>query len=411
MPESREGVDGRGSPAKAFNPVLDPSQKIGHAIEKALSQFAMGDWFTNQLLAWFDRHGRKDLPWQRQPTPYRVWISEVMLQQTQVQTVIPYYERFMERFPDLGSLAAANLDEVLNLWTGLGYYARARNLHRAAQRVAKTNGALPATRDKLEALPGIGRSTAAAILALAHGQPAAILDGNAKRVLSRFHAVDGNIARSSTLKRLWNHAETHTPRHPVANYTQAIMDLGATVCLRRAPRCDACPVSARCKALESGRAEDYPMRQRARAKPVRGARMYVITTDRGACLLERRTLGGVWGGLWTPPQRGVNVPPEQVCREFGIRDSAVTKHRTGALFRHTFSHFHLDIEPHHLELNNLPALIADHGEVRWYHPASHRDFGLPAPVLRLLASLSAEPGRAGPDRRHTPPEAARRNAG
>ena len=230
-------------------------------------------WFSRHLLAWFDGHGRKDLPWQRNPTPYRVWVSEIMLQQTQVQTVIPYYERFMARFPDVASLARADLDEVLHLWTGLGYYARGRNLHRAAIQIRQSGGAFPNTREGLEALPGVGRSTAAAVLALAFGERAAILDGNVKRVLSRFHAVEGDIRRSSTVRELWEYAESHTPERRLADYTQAIMDLGATVCARRTPKCDSCPLAGRCKALAHGRAGEFPQRRRARAKPVRNACM------------------------------------------------------------------------------------------------------------------------------------------
>ena len=351
---------------------------------------AIEDWFAARLLAWHGQHGRKDLPWQRDPTPYRVWVSEIMLQQTQVQTVVPYYKRFVGRFPDLASLAAADLDDVLNLWTGLGYYARARNLHSAARQLARVGGTFPATAAALQALPGIGRSTAAAILAFAHGRRAAILDGNVKRVLSRFHAVDGDIARAATLKRLWNHAEAHTPHRQVANYTQAIMDLGAAVCLRTMPRCDTCPVAPRCKAFELGRAEDYPARRRSSTKPVRKARMYVITTHRGACLLEQRALGGVWGGLWTPPQRGINVLPGQICREVGIDERAVAARRAGLVFRHTFSHFHLDVEPYYLVLGEQPAGVAERDGLRWHHPAQDRDFGMPAPAIRLLAGLSQD---------------------
>lgn len=345
------------------------------------------DWFASQLLAWFDKHGRKDLPWQRQPTPYRVWVSEVMLQQTQVQTVIPYYERFMARFPTVASLAAASLDEVLHLWTGLGYYARGRNLHRAAVQIQRTGGVFPTTREGLEALPGVGPSTAGAVLALAFGEHAAILDGNVKRVLCRFHAVDGDVSRSATLRELWAHAVGHTPKHRTGTYTQAIMDLGATVCVRRAPRCAECPVASRCSAFAAHRVEDFPVRAHHRAKPVRKARMYVIATPSGACLLERRPGTGVWGGLWTPPQRGTGCTPEQICREVGIAPASVTASRAGAIFRHTFSHFHLDIEPYFMELEGQPALLAEDDRLQWYVPGQHRAVGLPAPAVKLLARI------------------------
>ncbi|MDE0062801.1 MAG: A/G-specific adenine glycosylase [Gammaproteobacteria bacterium] len=343
------------------------------------------DWFARHLLAWFDRHGRKDLPWQRDPTPYRVWVSEIMLQQTRVQTVIPYYERFMARFPDVASLARADLDEVLHLWTGLGYYARGRNLHRAAIQIEQGGSGFPSTREGLEALPGVGRSTAAAVLALAYGKQAAILDGNVKRVLSRFHAVEGDVSRTATLNELWEHAGSHTPERRLGHYAQAIMDLGATVCVRRAPKCDLCPVAGRCKAFANGRAEEFPHRRRSRHKPVRRSRMYVIATHSGAFLLERRRAAGVWGGLWTPPQRSGDCTPMEICRELGIDERSVEQHRTGAVFRHTFSHFHLDIEPVYLVLDKKPGQAAEGERTRWYRPGGTQPVGMPAPAVKLLA--------------------------
>ena len=345
------------------------------------------DWFARHLLAWFDQNGRKDLPWQRDPTPYRVWVSEIMLQQTQVQTVIPYYERFMSRFPDLSSLARADRDEVLHLWTGLGYYARGRNLHRAAIQIERSGGGFPSTREGLEALPGVGRSTAAAVLALAFGKQAAILDGNVKRVLSRFHAVGGDISRTATLNELWEYAESHTPQRRVEDYTQAIMDLGATVCVRRAPKCDTCPLAGRCRAFANGSAGEFPQRRRSRAKPVRRSRMYVIATRTGSFLLERKESDGVWGGLWTPPQRGADCTTTEICREFGIDERSVTKSRTAPVFRHTFSHFHLDIEPVYLMLNDTPGQVSDGNRTRWCRSAETEPVGMPAPAVKLLAGV------------------------
>ena len=345
------------------------------------------DWLARHLLAWFDEYGRKDLPWQRDPSPYRVWVSEIMLQQTQVQTVTPYYERFMARFPDVASLARADLDEVLHLWTGLGYYARARNLHKAAIQVEQSGGAFPSTREGLEALPGVGRSTAAAVLALAFGRRAAILDGNVKRVLSRYHAVEGDVARSATLHELWGHAESHTPERQLQDYTQAIMDLGATVCVRRAPQCDLCPLNGRCKAFAAGRAGEFPRRRRAPAKPVRKARMYVIATGAGACLLERRSANGIWGGLWTPPQRDADCTLNEICREFGINEQSVTKNRVGPVFRHTFSHFHLDIEPVYLVLDKKPGQVSEGDRTLWYRRGGTEAVGMPAPAVKLLAGV------------------------
>lgn len=344
------------------------------------------DWLAAKLLAWHERHGRKGLPWQRDPSPYRVWVSEIMLQQTQVQAVIPYFERFMARFPDVRALAEAELDEVLHLWSGLGYYARARNLHKAAGLVAAA-GSLPTTQAGLQALPGIGRSTAGAILALSMGRPAAILDGNAKRVLARFHAVEGAPNAPRTLRTLWGHAEAHTPKTRTAAYTQAIMDLGATLCTRHAPGCPVCPLAQRCAALAAGRVAEIPPTAKRGAKPVRRVRMYLISTPAGACLLERRSNFGVWGGLWSPPQRDASCSPEAVCADFGIRAAAVAEHREAPAFRHSFTHFHLDIEPHYLRLAEQPAAVGEGGGLLWYDPAQPPAIGLSAPAEALLASL------------------------
>ncbi|NIR32193.1 MAG: A/G-specific adenine glycosylase, partial [Gammaproteobacteria bacterium] len=234
---------------------------------------AEGERFAARVLGWFDRHGRKNLPWQQAPTPYRVWVSEIMLQQTQVGTVVPYYQRFMARFPDVQSLARAPLDEVLHVWSGLGYYARARHLHRAAQRVCEEHGgAFPTERAALEQLPGIGRSTAGAILALACDQRHPILDGNVKRVLCRYHGVEGWPGGSEVLRRLWALADAHTPKRRVTAYTQAIMDLGATVCTRAQPACGRCPLASGCRAHLEGREAELPIPRRPPPRPLRRTR-------------------------------------------------------------------------------------------------------------------------------------------
>ena len=346
------------------------------------------DWLASKLLAWFDECGRKALPWQQNATPYRVWVSEIMLQQTQVQTVIPYYERFMARFPDVQALAAAELDEVLHQWSGLGYYARARNLHKTAILVANSGGEFPTEAASLEALPGIGRSTAGAIRAFAMGQRAAILDGNVKRVLARFHGVASPLAGAATLRELWEHAESHTPAERTPAYTQAIMDLGALVCARRAPQCASCPLAERCTALASQRVDEIPQGKASKAKPVRQARLYVITAPNRACLLERRPNQGIWGGLWSPPQRQPERSVEAVCAEFGISPSAILEHRTAPVFRHSFSHFHLDIEPHYLRIKQQPNQVADGGGLMWYAPDGAAPVGLSAPAAKLLAGLN-----------------------
>ena len=340
------------------------------------------------LLAWFDVHGRRDLPWQADPTPYRVWISEVMLQQTQVETVRPYYERFMARFPDVASLAAAPQDEVMRSWSGLGYYARARNLHRAAQEiVALHGGELPDSLESLMALPGIGRSTAGAILALARGQRHPILDGNAKRVLARVHLVEDAPDSSGGLRKLWALAEAVTPAARVAAYTQAIMDLGATICTRANPACDRCPLSPGCGAFASQRTREIPAARRRAPRRLRHTHM-VFALAAGRVLLGRRPPQGIWGGLWTPPE----FPDEQaaaayIATHFG--KAAIT--RQLPTIRHVFTHFDLDIEPWVLE---LPAFMpaAAEGEARWHELAAVEAVGLPAPVARLLEEF-----RDGPD--------------
>jgi len=345
------------------------------------------DWFARHLLAWYDDHGRHDLPWQHPASPYRVWVSEVMLQQTQVGTVVPYFERFMAAFPDVESLAAAPVDRVLELWTGLGYYARARNLHRAARAVlAEHGGELPRGVEALSALPGIGRSTAGAIASISQGLRAPILDGNVKRVLARFHAVDGPVATAATQQQLWRHAETHTPRSRVADYTQAIMDLGATLCSRRAPHCGACPVAPRCAAQRQGRPERYPERAPKRPKPTRAAAFWLLVDSGGRCLLERRPPSGLWGGLWTPPERPLEQDEAALLDELGLPAAAVAERFEAPPFRHSFSHYHLHITPRTLRLDRSPSTVADGDRFRWVDPAVPA-VGLAAPAVRLLAAL------------------------
>ncbi len=350
------------------------------------------DWFATQLLAWFDVAGRKDLPWQQDISPYRVWVSEIMLQQTQVATVIDYYQRFMDRFPDVHALARADLDEVLHFWTGLGYYARARNLHKTAQTVVRDyDGEFPDDAENLEALPGIGRSTAGAIRAIAQQAHAAILDGNVKRVLCRFHAVAGYPGATAVNKALWSLAEAHTPASRTADYTQAIMDLGATVCTRRNPACTACPVQTACAAHAEGKVDLYPERKPKKAKPERTARFFVVTLADGSVLLEQQPMDGLWGGLWNPPQRDSATTPAEFLQELGLRAEDLSRQHIAPTFRHTFTHFHLHIEPVYLVLEHSPAVLADDASQRWLHPdevrGGNQRLGLSAPAVRLLASL------------------------
>jgi A/G-specific adenine glycosylase len=348
------------------------------------------DPFARRLLRWFDRHGRTDLPWQKDLDAYRVWVSEIMLQQTQVSTVIPYYRRFLARFPDLPALAHADLDDVLHHWSGLGYYARGRNLHKAARQVlAEHGGRLPADVEALAGLPGIGRSTAGAIAAIAYGIRAPILDGNVKRVLARYHSVAGYPGDAEPLRALWSLADEHTPHQRVADYTQAIMDLGATLCTRSRPRCADCPVSEGCSALRQNTVGDFPQRKDRRDKPVRAARLFLLVDGTGRCLLEQRPERGVWGGLWTPPERPSSTDAASLCSEFGIAADQIADERSGASFRHTFTHFHLDIEPVFVTLRGAAHAVAERAGLCWYHAgdAAGRALGLSAPAARLLASL------------------------
>ncbi|MDA1075764.1 MAG: A/G-specific adenine glycosylase [Proteobacteria bacterium] len=346
------------------------------------------DWFAERLLDWHDVHGRHDLPWQQNKSPYRVWISEIMLQQTQVTTVIPYFQKFMARFPNVKALANADLDEVLHHWTGLGYYARARNMHAAAKEVQQT-GAFPDNASDLEALPGIGRTTAAAILAIAFDQPTAILDGNVKRVLCRFHAIEGDPTNKEVEAQLWNQASLHMPDQRTGTYTQAIMDLGATLC-KRQPECINCPLVDQCSAFAQGRVADFPARKLKKTKPVRSARLFVITTPDGACLLEQRPPSGIWGSLWTPPQRTTSTSPDEVCLEFGIHFDDVHSSHRAPTFRHTFTHYHLDIEPLYLHLTRHPQMSADHDRLVWYHRGLNQSLGLSAVAVKLLASVDEQ---------------------
>jgi A/G-specific adenine glycosylase len=336
------------------------------------------------LLAWFDAHGRHDLPWQRGRTPYSVWVSEIMLQQTQVGTVIPFYERFMRRFPTIAALAAARLDDVLAHWAGLGYYARARNLWRAARVVdSEHGGELPATFDALHALPGIGPSTAGAILAQVHGQRRPILDGNVKRVLARYHAVAGWPGLPAVADELWRHADAHTPHERVADYTQAIMDLGATVCSRARPACTVCPLAGDCAAALAGTQALYPSPRPKRERPQRHVAVLVVRAPDGRVLLERRPASGIWGGLYSLPE----LPAEDSARDWCARvlGAAVTAERVLEIVEHAFTHFDLDLQPRLLELATDPAAIMDRDDWHWCRPGSKLDVGVPAPVAALLS--------------------------
>lgn len=343
--------------------------------------------FNRRILDWFEQHGRHDLPWQQNPSPYRVWVSEIMLQQTQVNTVIPYFERFMERFPGVIELATADIDQVLHLWTGLGYYARARNLHKAAGIIAEDyDGRFPDSVQTLEALPGIGRSTAGAIAALSMDIRAPILDGNVKRVLTRFCAIEGWPERTAIRNQLWELAGQYTPTKQVANYTQAMMDLGATICVRSRPACQRCPLSSHCLARKKGLTGVIPGKKPRKTLPVRATRMHIIRNRDNQVLLQKRPPTGIWGSLYSLPEGAPSsgIPEDELPT--GLRLDA-GKSRALEPIRHTFSHYHLEIEPVLHTPTRLVDRIADSNRWLWY-PLDHSlQVGLAAPVKKLLSKL------------------------
>lgn len=339
--------------------------------------------FSRTLIAWQRRAGRHDLPWQAARDPYRIWLSEIMLQQTQVSAVIPYYERFVARFPDVRSLARASQHEVLRLWSGLGYYARARNLHRSARIVAQRRaGRFPDTAEGLAQLPGVGRSTAGAIAAFAFGQRAPILDGNVKRLLARCFGIEGYPGEAQVTQRLWTLAESLLPRRAIEPYTQALMDLGATVCTRRRPRCAQCPLRAQCIALLEGRVSELPAPRPLRARPLR-RETWLIALHDGQVLLERRPAEGVWGGLWALPR--LDVRRDAVHRLLGARPQRL---RRRAAFEHGFTHFRLWVQPMECDFAARPPGRPPH--TRWLPLAQALRSAQPAPVTRLLRELLSE---------------------
>jgi A/G-specific adenine glycosylase len=345
--------------------------------------------FHLRVLNWFEAHGRKDLPWQREITPYRVWVSEIMLQQTQVKTVIPYFERFTAVFPNVQALAAAPEDEVLHLWTGLGYYARARNLHKAAKQVAnELDGQFPNTLEGLCELPGIGRSTAGAIVSIAFGQRASILDGNVKRVLARCHRVEGWPGKTAVHQQLWSIAEHYTPTERCGDYTQAMMDLGATLCTRSSPACEVCPLAKDCQALAQGDQRDYPGKKPRKVLPVKTTCFLIARSREGNIWLEKRPSPGIWGGLWCFPEIDAPKSGNQRCLDLWGLEPAGEKVWEG--FRHTFSHYHLDITPLVVELDASPSAVMEASRYLWYNVRQPPQIGLAAPVATLLTQLGTD---------------------
>lgn len=340
--------------------------------------------FAGRLIRWHMRHGRHDLPWQGTRDPYRIWVSEIMLQQTQVAAVIPYFERFMASFPSLADLADASADAVMRHWSGLGYYSRARNLHAAAKIVrSEHGGCFPRSAQEIAQLPGIGRSTAAAIAAFAFGERAAILDGNVKRVLCRAFGIGGFPGAKQVENQLWSLAESLLPKTRIEVYTQALMDLGASLCTRGKPACQSCPLAVDCVANRLGRTGELPVPRPRKAVPTRRTAMLILQRE-GQVLLELRPPTGIWGGLWSLPEVEPDADLKALCkRRFGTRLKSVEKL---APIRHGFTHFTLDIKPMLCHVEKLATVLAEPGN-RWFAPNEIADVGLPAPVRRLLHAL------------------------
>jgi A/G-specific adenine glycosylase len=347
--------------------------------------------FAERIVAWYDVHGRKTLPWQLNKTPYSVWVSEIMLQQTQVATVIGYYQKFMARFPDILTLANAPQDEVLHFWTGLGYYARARNLQKAAQIIRDNHqGRFPEDIEQVLALPGIGLSTAGAILSLSLQQHHPILDGNVKRVLARHGAIEGWPGQKVVENRLWEMTKLKTPKSEVAKYNQAMMDLGASLCSRSKPQCELCPVSDDCQAFSTQTQANFPGKKPKKIIPEKAAWMLVLVQD-GKVLMNKRPPVGIWGGLWCFPQFDSQQALEQQLIDEGLAHLTPLPH---ICFRHTFSHFHLDIsamvinlDAHHSQASQASE-IQEQSNTLWYNISHPDKVGLAAATERILAQLN-----------------------
>lgn len=339
--------------------------------------------FQQKILAWFQQHGRKDLPWQQDITPYRVWVSEIMLQQTQVATVIPYFQRFIAQYPTVEQLASASLDEVLGLWSGLGYYARARNLHQSAQLIVERDNSFPQDLASLMELPGIGKSTAGAILSIACGQSHPILDGNVKRVFTRFRGIFGWPGDHTINRQLWDISQQYTPQSETAAYTQAMMDLGATVCTRTRPKCQSCPLQRHCYAALNQQTRILPTPRPRRTLRVKEVFFLLVVAD-GAIALYKRPPAGIWGGLWSPPEFNSLEALWDWCRK---RNLSTEPKFIGNRLRHTFSHYHLDYTPVIIESKRYSLRIGEPDHSCWYRLGEPASLGLPAPIKSLLQTL------------------------
>ncbi len=334
------------------------------------------EWFSQQIIHWQKKHGRSNLPWQSNPNPYRVWVSEIMLQQTQVSTVIDYYQRFMSQYPTIKALAHASEEDILTLWSGLGYYSRARNLHKTAQIINhELDGIFPKKRDELTALPGIGRSTAAAILALSSEQREAILDGNVKRVLCRFHAITSWSGHAATLNELWQLAEAHLPKKQLRSYTQGLMDLGSSLCSRGSPHCKACPLNTHCQAFLKDLCDKIPTPRPKKDRPKKQTSLLILFNSKQEILLIKRPPTGIWGSLWSLPEidkaaTSYNKQPYQILT-------------TGKKIKHQFSHFQLTMQPIYAKLQ-ATSKIMERPDQGWYNIKKATKLALATPIKKIL---------------------------
>ncbi len=362
----------------------------GNGLRNDADMTSPADDFADRLLAWFDASGRHDLPWQHPRTPYRVWLAEIMLQQTQVRVVIPYYERFITALPTLPALAAATLDEVLALWSGLGYYARARNLHAAAQQcIDQHDGELPGEFEALHALPGIGRSTVGAILAQAWGERCAILDGNVKRVLCRLHGIAGWPGLPAVEKQLWTLAEQHLPDRRMtdlrmADFVQAQMDFGATMCTRHDPACMLCPLQHGCIALREGRVAELPTPKPGKPLPERKAIVLLARDVQGRVLLQRRPPAGIWASLWSLPEAADHTAARVWLKAHC--DVDYDQAEPLAAIAHGFTHYRLQLQPLRWSNVALRAAVRDNDDLRWVTRDALASLGIPAPIRTLITA-------------------------
>jgi len=327
--------------------------------------------FAEIMLSFYQELGRKDLPWQQNTTPYRVWVSEVMLQQTQVQTVIPYYQKFMQSFPTIVDLAKADLDEVLHHWQGLGYYSRARNLHKCAKSVeSEFAGTFPDNLEQMESLAGIGRSTAGAILSLSMNKPTPILDGNVKRVLARVFLVEGWYGQAAVAKQLWSLTETYTPQQNTGNFNQAMMDLGASLCSRSKPQCHSCPLNQHCLAFIHGKTTEYPFKKPKKQIPTKQATYQIIINEQQQIKLIKRPPAGIWGGLWSLPE----IASTKTISQEDLVDE----------FKHTFTHFHLQMQFVLGENKQNKRLVEEKPDIAWHNINQLAELAFPTPIKKFL---------------------------